>query len=69
MKKALKKLVVGLIAAATLGASACSYAGMAAYNGKLYVARNDAFLFGLLRGVYACVDQGGTLVCSKAGKP
>ena len=69
MKKALKKALLTLAAAGMLAATACSYAGMASHNGKLYVARNDMFLFGALRGVYACTDAGGTLQCSKVGKP
>ena len=47
-----------------------SYAGIAvAPNGTVYVARNDMFLLGALRGVYACTPQGAELACTKAGSP
>jgi len=69
MKDVIKKAVLLLAAVAMFAMTACSYAGMASHNGKLYVARNDAFLFGALRGVYACTDAGGTLQCTKAGNP
>jgi hypothetical protein len=69
MKDAIKKMVFVMMAVAMLAVSACSYAGMTSHNGKLYVARNDAFLFGALRGVYACTDAGGKLQCQQAGSP
>ena len=56
-------LLIGL-----LGTTGCSYAGIAvAPNGTVYVARNDSFLLGALRGVYACTPAGNELNCTKAG--
>ena len=69
MKDTIKKMVFVVMAVFMLAVSACSYAGLTSHNGKLYVARNDAFLFGALRAVFACTDQGGTLQCQKAGNP
>lgn len=66
----MRKLVsVGLLAG-VLGSFGCSYAGIAvAPNGTVYVARNDSFLLGALRGVYACTPQGAELSCTRAGSP
>lgn len=65
MKKAAAALMIALM---TL--PACSYAGMASHEGKLYVARNGP-LFGLLRTIYECTADGnGNMVCTAVeGKP
>jgi hypothetical protein len=59
--------------AALLGTTAgCSYGSVAAHqNGKLYVARNDLFLFGALRKMYECTPDGaGNITCVKLeGRP
>ena len=71
MEKLIKKLAaVALIGMTTAGAFGCAYAGMAATaDGTVYVARNDLFLYGLLRKVYSCKAAGGTLTCVEAGAP
>jgi hypothetical protein len=67
----IKKLfALGLLSVTLGGISGCMYAGIAtAPDGTLYVARNDMFLFGLLRKVYACKPAGAALVCSDANGP
>ncbi len=67
-----RKVLAMAALAGVLGAfsAGCSYGGVAvAPNGTVYVARNDAFLFGLLRGVYSCTPAGAELSCTKAGSP
>ena len=58
-------LMCALMAAPVLGSVGCSYGGVAAHsNGKLYVARNDGFLFGALRKFYECSPDGnGNMTC------
>ena len=66
----LQKLVSVALLVGVFGSMGCSYAGIAvAPNGTVYVARNDMFLLGALRGVYACTPQGAELACTKAGSP
>ena len=67
----LQKLVSVALLVGVFGSMGCrSYAGIAvAPNGTVYVARNDGFLLGALRGVYACTPQGAELACTKAGSP
>jgi len=62
-------LMCALVALPVIG---CSYGGVAAHsNGKLYVARNDGFLFGALRNFYECSPDGaGNMTCvAMEGKP
>jgi len=67
MSKMVRVAVLALLAGSMFG---CAYAGIAvAPNGTVYVARNDAFLFGILRGVYACTPAGQELNCTRAGAP
>ncbi len=68
MKRIIIAAAIGLMA---LPAAGCSYGGMASHNGKLYVARNDSFLFGALRKMYECTPDGaGNMTCvSVEGKP
>ena len=48
----------------------CSYGAMAfAPNGTLFVARNDSFLAGALRAIYACTPGAGAMTCVSAGGP
>ena len=67
----MKKLfAVALLALSVGSAAGCAYGGMAmGSDGTLYVARNDAFLFGALRKIYSCKASGGTLTCTEAGAP
>lgn len=69
MKDALKKMVFVLLAVLMVASTACAYGGLASHNGKLYVARNDAFLFGALRKIFVCQDTGGKLGCQDAAGP
>ena len=59
MKKTAAALMIALMAL-----PACSYGAMSSHEGKLYVARNDMFLFGALRKMYECTTDGkGNMVC------
>jgi hypothetical protein len=66
MKKTAAALMIALMAL-----PACSYGAMSSHEGKLYVARNDGFLFGALRKIYECTTDGkGNMVCvAIADKP
>ncbi len=62
-------LLSALVALPVIG---CSYGGMTAHsNGKVYVARNDGFLFGALRKMYECTPDGaGNMTCvAMEGRP
>ncbi len=66
----MRKTVVLLCALVAL--PACSYGHMVVHpNGKIYVQRNDRFLFGALRKLYECTPDGaGNVTCTDmAGKP
>jgi hypothetical protein len=68
----MRKTAVLLCALMALPTAGCSYGGMAVHaNGKLYLARNDGFLFGALRKVYECTPDGaGNMTCvAMAGRP
>ncbi|MEM7154759.1 MAG: hypothetical protein AAF799_18055 [Myxococcota bacterium] len=55
-----------------LPAAGCAYGEMVVHpNGKIYVQRQDAFLFGALRKMYECTPDGaGNVTCvDMAGKP
>ena len=68
MHKALKALLVALTLAAA--ASGCGYAGVATAGDAAVIARNDWFLFGLLRKVYVCkITPTGLTQCSEAETP
>ena len=70
MKNALVKVILALLAVLTVATSACMYSGIASHSGKLYVTRNDWFLFGALRQIYICSEAlGGKRVCKEAGQP
>ena len=61
-----------LCALVALTSTACSYGHMVVHpNGKIYVQRNDNFLFGALRSMYECTPDGaGNVTCVKmAGRP
>ena len=66
MKKTAAALMIALMAL-----PACSYGAISSHEGKLYVARNDGFLFGALRKIYECTTDGkGNMVCvAIADKP
>lgn len=66
----MKKLFIVAVLAFS-SAVGCAYSGVAAApDGTVYVAKNDFFLFGFLRQMYACKPAaGGTLTCDPAGQP
>lgn len=62
-------LLSALMALPTIG---CVYGDMVVHpNGKLYVQRQDRFLFGALRKLYECTPDGaGNVTCvAMEGKP
>ena len=68
MQNTLKALFVA--AALGLSLNACAYAGVAAAGDAAVIARNDGFLFGLLRKVYVCkITPAGVTQCSSADAP
>ena len=65
-----KAFAVGLVSMICSGSFGCMYAGLAATpDGTVYIARNDLFLLGLLRKLYACKAAGSGLVCSETQAP
>ena len=57
-----------LAAAAPLGG--CSYGGVSASGDKVVIARNDNFLFGILRKVYVCkITDAGVTSCAESDSP
>jgi hypothetical protein len=68
MKNALLGLIAaGLVSSALAG---CAYGGVASAGDKAVVARNDGFLFGLLRKVSVCkVTDAGLTSCSDSESP
>ena len=68
----MKKLLLLLAAVGILASSAtgCAYAGAGAHGDKVVVARNDAFLFGILRTVFVCkVTDAGLSSCNSSEAP
>jgi hypothetical protein len=67
----MRRLFTGMfIAAMAVSSVGCSYGAIASHDGKLYVARNDGFLFGALRKLYECTPGAGSLTCVEVkGKP
>jgi hypothetical protein len=65
----MKKCLLILVAVASLGG--CAYGGVGGVGAdKAVVARNDAFLFGILRKVYVCkVSDGGLTGCQSNESP
>ena len=71
MKKVLSAGCIALFLAATGVATGCAYSGVAATDAQtVVIAKNDAFLFGLLRKVYVCqVTPEGLANCSVGQNP
>jgi hypothetical protein len=64
----LTSLVAVLLVAAVLGG--CAYGGVALNGDRAVVAKNNAFLFGLLNKVYVCdVSDNGLSNCSESENP
>lgn len=61
---------VALIGMTMAGAFGCAYGALAtSADGTVYVARNDFFLFGLLRKMYVCKPAGPSLACTEVSSP
>jgi hypothetical protein len=71
MNSTIKKLAaLGLLSLTMGGAFGCAYGGVTStQDGTVYITRNDFFLFGLLRKVYACKSTGAGLACSEVQAP
>ena len=67
----MKKLVgIAMILGTVAGSTGCSYGGIAVAGDKAIVARNDSFLFGLLRKVSVCkVTDNGLTACNSGDSP
>ena len=65
------KKLMGLALASSMALGACAYGGIGVTaDGKAVVARNDAFLFGILRAVYVCnVTPAGLAGCVAGQAP
>jgi hypothetical protein len=66
------KTLLGLLFASSMALGACaSYSGVGVTSdGKAVIAKNDGFLFGLMRKVYVCnVTPGGVTNCAAADSP
>ncbi len=64
-----KLLILSAVMAAPVG---CRYGDMEVHpNGKIYVQRQDSFLFGALRKMYECTPDGaGNVTCvAMEGRP
>jgi hypothetical protein len=68
----MRRIATGLLLA-TMSLSSvigCSYGAMVAHDGKIYIARNDSFLFGALRKLYEFTPSAGSMACVQVkGKP
>lgn len=70
-----KKVVASALLVLTVGAAGatatgCAYAGVASTpDGTVVITRNDLLLFGLLRKVYVCKNNGGQLTCVETAAP
>jgi len=68
----MKNGLLAVVAAGILssGLAGCAYGGVAVAGDKAVVARNDGFLFGLLRKVSVCkVSDAGLTSCADSESP
>jgi len=68
----MRKVLALSCALGALASIGCAHGEMVVHpNGKIYVQRHDAFLFGALRKMYECTPDGaGNVTCvDMAGKP
>jgi hypothetical protein len=65
------KKLSGLILALSMSAAACSYApGGVSADGKVVLAKNVGFLFGIMNKVFVCnVTPGGLAGCTAGETP
>jgi len=63
-------LLVLIVGAAGATMNGCAYGGVASTpDGTVIIVRNDFLLFGLLRKVYSCKNNGGQLSCVETAAP
>jgi hypothetical protein len=63
------KKIIGLVLLGITMAG-CSYGGVAASGDKAVIARNDGFLFGILRKVFVCkISDAGVAACQSNESP
>ncbi len=70
----MKKSVLSVLACITIASSlatGCAYGGVGGVGAdKVVIARNDAFLFGILRKVFVCkVTDAGVTACAEGEAP
>jgi hypothetical protein len=68
----MRKLAILTAMLATVSTVGCQYGAMVVHpNGKIYLQRQDCFMFGALRKLYECTPDGvGNVTCiSMAGRP
>ena len=70
MKKSIASVLAALTVAGALSMG-CAYGGVSGVGGdKVVIARNDAFLFGILRKVFVCkVADTGVSACAEGDSP
>jgi hypothetical protein len=71
MKKSVASVLAGITLAMSLGSMGCAYGGVSGSGAdKVVIARNDGFLFGILRKVYVCkVADSGVTACADSESP
>jgi hypothetical protein len=63
------KKIIGLVLLGITMAG-CAYGGVAASGDKAVIARNDGFLFGILRKVFVCkISDAGVAACQSNESP
>jgi hypothetical protein len=70
----MKKTVASVLAACAVAGAlsmGCGYSGVSGVGAdKVVIARNDAFLFGILRKVFVCkVADSGVSACAEGDSP
>jgi hypothetical protein len=70
MKKSIASVLAALTVAGALSMG-CAYGGVSGVGAdKVVIARNDAFLFGILRKVFVCkVADTGVSACAEGDSP
>ena len=68
----MKKAILTTFALLTIASAGtgCAYGGIGTVGDKAVIARNDGFLFGILRKVFVCkVGDAGLTSCQSADAP
>jgi hypothetical protein len=71
MKKSVALVLAGMTLGLALAGTGCAYGGVSGSGtDKVVIARNDAFLFGILRKVFVCkVADSGVTACAEGESP